>query len=81
MDLKENELEWLCSHMGHNINVHREYYRLPKNTLEVAKIGKLLMAIEQGSKKYKGKSLDDIDLSDLEDEDGKYLYIIIRCLF
>lgn len=66
MDLRENEIEWLCTHMGHNISVHREYYRLPKSTLEVAKIGKILMALEQGSDTYKGKTLEEISLSDSE---------------
>lgn len=70
MDLKENELEWLCTHMGHDIGVHRQYYRLPQNTIEVAKIGKLLLAIEQGSSKYKGKTLDDINMDIDDDDDG-----------
>jgi hypothetical protein len=70
MDLKEQELDWLCTHLGHTINVHREYYRLPQNTLEVAKIGKLLMAVEGGIRRYQGKSLDEITLSDIEDEAG-----------
>ena len=69
MDLKEHEIEWLCTHMGHTKSVHREYYRLPKNTLEVAKIGKLLTALEQGSDSYKGKQLDEIDI-EAEDEPG-----------
>lgn len=77
MDLKENELEWLSTHMGHNLNVHREYYRLPENTLQTAKVGKLLLAIESGIQKYKGKSLDDItELSDIEEdeeEEGEHM--------
>ena len=27
MCLKENELEWLCNHMGHKISIHRDFYR------------------------------------------------------
>lgn len=69
MDLKEQELDWLCNHMGHTLHVHRDYYRLPQNTLEVAKVGKLLMAIESGIDKYMGKTLDDVALSDFEDDD------------
>lgn len=72
MDLKESELDWLCSHMGHTINVHRNYYRLPQSTLEVAKVGKMLMAIESGISKHSGKKLDEIELSDIEEEsEGK----------
>ena len=66
MDLKENELDWLADHMGHDKAVHRQYYRLPSNTVEVAKIGKLLIAAEKGLDKYGGKGLDDIELSDME---------------
>lgn len=70
MDLKEHELEWLANHLGHDISVHREYYRLPENTLQTAKVGKLLMAIENGISKFQGKKLDDIaDVSDIEEED------------
>lgn len=69
MDLKENELEWLATHMGHDLRVHREYYRLPENTLQTAKVGKLLMAIEGGVTRFKGKSLDQIDtVSDIEED-------------
>lgn len=68
MDLKESELDWLCTHMGHTIGVHRNYYRLPQSTLEVATVGKILMAIESGISKHSGKKLDEIELSDIEDE-------------
>ncbi|RXN19423.1 alpha-(1,3)-fucosyltransferase 7-like protein [Labeo rohita] len=40
----------------------KEYYRLTENTLQLAKMSKLLMAIECGTTVYKGKSLDEIDL-------------------
>lgn len=70
MDLKEHELEWLSNHMGHNLQVHRSFYRLPENSLQTAKVGKLLMAIESGIDKYKGKALDDItELSDIEEDE------------
>lgn len=62
MNLKENELDQLAKFMGHDIRVHREYYRLTENTLQLAKISKLLMAVELGTEVYKGKSLDEIDL-------------------
>lgn len=65
LDLKSNELDWLATHLGHNIAVHREYYRLPMNVVEVAKVGKLLTAVEKGVQKYSGRSLDEIDLTDL----------------
>jgi hypothetical protein len=48
------------------MNVHREYYRLPSTALEVAKVGKLLCAFEEGIAKHAGKRLDEIQLSDIE---------------
>ena len=38
LDLQEKELDWLARHMGHDIRVHREYYRLHESTLELAKV-------------------------------------------
>ena len=47
--------------MGHNLNVHMDFYRLPEKTVQVAKLGKLLIALEQGKiSEYHGKTLDDI---------------------
>ncbi|XP_057297312.1 uncharacterized protein LOC130629215 [Hydractinia symbiolongicarpus] len=40
LNLEERELEMLASYMGHDIKVHREYYRLPEDTLQLAKCGK-----------------------------------------
>jgi hypothetical protein len=65
VNLKNNELDLLAGFMGHDIRVHREYYRLPENTLQLAKVSKLLFALEKGnSKDIKGRSLDEIDVND-----------------
>ena len=69
MGLKSNELDWLARHLGHDIAVHREFYRLPSHAAEVAKVGKLLMAAEKGLREQSGKTLDDVELSDIEQED------------
>uniref|UniRef100_A0AAV2MH31 Uncharacterized protein n=1 Tax=Knipowitschia caucasica TaxID=637954 RepID=A0AAV2MH31_KNICA len=48
-----------------------QYYRLPEGTLELAKISKVLMAMEQGRvTEFKGKSLDQIQI---EPEDGRWV--------
>ncbi|XP_033730885.1 uncharacterized protein LOC117320396 [Pecten maximus] len=69
VDLNSNtELEWLANHMGHTLSVHRQYYRLQEQTLELAKVSKLLIASDAGhAHKYAGKSLDNIALEDVED--------------
>ena len=35
--------------MGHDISVHRGFYRLPSATLQLAKVSKLLNAVETGN--------------------------------
>ena len=68
VDVNSSELDWLARHMGHNISVHREYYRLHDSTLELAKVGKVLLAVDEGnSLKWLGRNLDQIQL------DGKLL--------
>ena len=61
MNLKDNELDQLANFSGHDIRVHREYYRLPQSTIQLSKISKLLIAMQGGSvKDIQGKSHDQI---------------------
>ena len=61
MNLKDNELDQLANFLGHDIRVRREYYRLPQSTIQLAKISKLLIAMQGGSvKDIQGKSHDQI---------------------
>jgi len=76
LDMSENELELLCRHMGHSINIHRDFYRLPSSTLELAKISKLLLAIGTGKlgdlSGRKFAELDDIpDVADEEESENE----------
>jgi len=41
---------------------------MQSNVAELVKVGKLLLANEQGLPKYAGKTLDEIELSDIEGE-------------
>ena len=74
LNLKENELDILANFMGHDIRVHREFYRLPEATVQVAKVAKLLLAMEHGGTSLPtGQSLDDIQLDgETIEEDGEY---------
>lgn len=62
LDLSGNEVEWLANHMGHDLSIHKQYYRLQDHTLELAKISKLLLAIDKGSSDLVGMKLDEISL-------------------
>ncbi|KAL1268690.1 hypothetical protein QQF64_034053 [Cirrhinus molitorella] len=64
----EHREEQLANFLGHDIRIHREFYRLPEKTLQLAKISKVLMALEQGRlAEFHGKNLDEIGI----DPDGK----------
>lgn len=61
LNLKNNELDQIADFLGHDIRVHRDFYRLPVPTTQLAKISKLLLSMERGRlSNMQGKSLDDI---------------------
>ena len=64
LNLQERELEMLANFLGHDLTIHREYYRLPESTTQIAKCGKMLMLMEQGKfGDFAGKKLDEIELN------------------
>ncbi|MGH0168205.1 UNVERIFIED_CONTAM: hypothetical protein FKN15_054005 [Acipenser sinensis] len=61
--MRKTELDQLADFLGHDISVHQQYYRLPEGTLQLAKISKILMAMEIGRlSEFKGMKLDDIEI-------------------
>ncbi|CAJ1074397.1 hypothetical protein F2P79_020338 [Xyrichtys novacula] len=63
LNLSNTELDQLADFLGHDIRVHRQFYRLPEGTLQLAKISKVLLALEKGRLgEFKGKTLDDINI-------------------
>nr|XP_055046116.1 uncharacterized protein LOC129432007 isoform X2 [Misgurnus anguillicaudatus] len=63
LNLDENEADQLADFLGHDIRIHRQYYRLPEGTLQLAKMSKVLMAMEKGTlSSFKGKRLDEIEI-------------------
>ncbi|CAG9835041.1 unnamed protein product [Diabrotica balteata] len=63
-NLNENEYDWLARHLGHDVRVHREFYRLQENAVELTKVSRLLLAVDQGeAHKFAGKALKDINLT------------------
>jgi len=60
LSLNENEMDMLAQFMGHDIRIHREYYRLPEDTLQLAKMSKLFLMMENGViSNLSGKTLDE----------------------
>ncbi|XP_073720099.1 uncharacterized protein [Misgurnus anguillicaudatus] len=60
LDLSEQELEQVSRFMGHDIRVHRDFYRQTDKTFQIAKISKLLFAMEQGTQTLRGKNLNTL---------------------
>ena len=59
--LTEVDVDWLARILGHEVRVHREFYRLHESTTELAKISKLLMAVDSGNiRGVVGKSLSEM---------------------
>lgn len=61
LDLSNQKLEQVAKFMGHDIRVHCNYYRQTDKTFQVAKVGKLLFAMEGGAEALKGNSLQTLD--------------------
>ena len=69
-DLDETQLRWLADHLGHNLDVHREFYRLRDSTIELSKVSRVLLAMDEGKgKDFSGKKLSDIKVN------GMYTFI------
>lgn len=78
LNLKENELDVLANFMGHDIRVHRQFYRLSDETTQLAKVSKILMELEKGTiAQHAGKRLDDIDININEELQGKSGHVVM----
>lgn len=65
LGLTENEQDIIARFMGHDIRVHRQFYRLPQGTVEIAQVSKVLHCLNSGRlSEVKNKRLEDIDVSD-----------------
>jgi hypothetical protein len=61
LNLSRHDLETMAEFMGHDIDIHRSFYRLPQETIQVVKMGRLLSAFDNGTiAQYRGKTLDEI---------------------
>ena len=61
LSLSKGELEWISNHLGHELNIHMDVYRLHSGVIEAGKVSKLLLAVEHGNiETIKGKNLDEI---------------------
>ena len=59
LDMSDAELTWLTNHFGHTKDVHFTWYRREDSTVELTKVARVLMAVDEG-KDIKNKKIDDI---------------------
>lgn len=78
LNMTDTETDQLANFLGHDIRIHREFYRLPEKTLQLAKISKVLMPLEQGRlAEFLGKNLDEVGI----DPDGELFYFFHLFIF
>jgi len=49
IDMTPGQVQWLSSHLGHEIGTHKRNYRLHPKEIEVTKVGRILCAMDSGS--------------------------------
>ena len=59
LDMKESELLFVTNHLGHSINVHKQWYRQEESTMELTKVARVLMAKDDGID-FKNKKMDEL---------------------
>ena len=48
LNVKRHKLDQLAKFMGHDIRVHKQFYRLPVDVVETARVVRVLMAFRNG---------------------------------
>nr|CAI5835430.1 unnamed protein product [Callosobruchus analis] len=64
MAMGDHEMEQVAAFMGHTKKTHAEFYRLPQDIYQTAKVAKVLLLMEKGQgDKFGGKNLNEIDIA------------------
>ncbi|CAH0549886.1 unnamed protein product [Brassicogethes aeneus] len=72
LSLKTNEIDQLAKFMGHTSKTHENFYKLPQDIYQVAKVSKILQLMEKGNAaEFKNKCLEeiDIDMENVEEDE------------
>ncbi|VEN35544.1 unnamed protein product, partial [Callosobruchus maculatus] len=65
LKMGSSELEQLATFMGHSTKTHEEWYRLPADIYQTAKVSKILVMSQKGSiEQFKGKRKDELEIDD-----------------
>ena len=64
LNLQKNKLELLARFMGHDIRIHRDFYRLHNTVHQTAKLSNIFLSLEKGEiVKHYGKSPEEIQVT------------------
>nr|CAI5852613.1 unnamed protein product [Callosobruchus analis] len=64
MAMGDHEMEQVAAFMGHTKKTHAEFYRLPQDIYQTAKVAKVLLLMEKGQgDKFRGKNLNETDIA------------------
>lgn len=65
LKMDNDDLEQLATFMGHTTKTHNEWYRLPSDVYQTAKVSKILLLAQNNSiDQYKGRSLNELEIGD-----------------
>ncbi|CAB4033251.1 Hypothetical predicted protein [Paramuricea clavata] len=64
VDMNKLEMGWLANHLGHDIHVHKQFYRLPQSTIQMEVVGNLIAVDEGLAHQFKGKNPRNTQLED-----------------
>ena len=61
--MTEHELKLMSEHLGHDLEVNMDVYRLQTSTLEKTKVARLLVAVDNGmAHRFRGHQLNEIPI-------------------
>jgi len=68
INLKDHKLDTLAQFLGHDIRVHRKFYRLPNDVVQTSQITKIFLLMETGElAQHRGKTLDELMVAVMDD--------------
>ena len=69
LEISQSDRQLLANFMGHSDEVHGKYYKLPDTVLDRCKVAQVLIALNSGRADYRGRSLEEIQTSNVMLED------------
>jgi hypothetical protein len=70
LDLPDYQKEWVARFLGHTLKVHAEFYRLDPVVVNLAKMSKIMLLVDQGKvREAEGLDINKLDSFDLTRDD------------